>query len=303
MLLHLSNPSSRARPLRAINSDQHPLTPTPTRPQVRRPGHAQHEHLSAQAARGQRLPAFLHLSAQGTLLSLCFASFCLHIASLICVGHEPPPRCPRSSSSCIGSPPSEPTNNQQAKCGVNQVINITASVGSILDQGNYTPEWRCKDCPDGSVSNGRGFACMVCPPGTYADRTLGRCRACAAGYYNLKFGAKFCQPCAADTFAPFAGSLACIKVGAASSVISCKLVHAVLQTNAFDLAECQPPSHHPPPTVPRRCLQVGRRQGVDQVLVCGFFLQLDRGLGISSFVLSIVCNSNAAWLHVLNLRR
>jgi hypothetical protein len=113
--------------------------------------------------------------------------------------------------------PSKPSR-QQAKCGLNQVVNIEAS---LLDESSG-PQWRCRDCPENSVSNGRGFTCMVCPPGTYADRTLGRCRACYRGYYNSNFGAKFCQPCAAGTFAPFAGSLACIKVGAASSVISCK---------------------------------------------------------------------------------
>ena len=117
-------------------------------------------------------------------------------------------------------PPSQPT------CAQNQVISVRKSANTLLDESTG-PHWMCKDCPNGTVSHGRGFACQVrtcadrctrccvcclrrqtthtlcractppllqvCPPGTFADRVSGECRRCKPGYYSPSKAADVCQ--------------------------------------------------------------------------------------------------------------
>ncbi|KIZ00045.1 hypothetical protein MNEG_7917 [Monoraphidium neglectum] len=100
-----------------------------------------------------------------------------------------------------------PLPRPDAPCGLNQAINLAATASSVLSKELKVA---CKDCPEGTVSNGHAVTCTVCPPGTYSSRAEGKCKKCEPGTYSLDLGAKDCKPCGKGTFAPIWGSLVCV---------------------------------------------------------------------------------------------
>ena len=87
-------------------------------------------------------------------------------------------------------------------CKAGTTCPTTSGVATSCPAGKYTPllgALTCRDCGNGTVSNGGANACQECLPGTTPVPDKSTCDLCPGGTYSTLPGAT-CQACPAGTF-------------------------------------------------------------------------------------------------------